>query len=89
MEIGLHVADFTWTGGPTRLGPNLAAHVKNAEDSGITRVTVMDHFWQIRVVGPYEHEMLEAYTALGFIAAHTSTVKLCYRKEGAQACLQR
>ena len=31
----------------------------------------MDHFWQIRGVGPAEHEMLEAYSALGFIAAHT------------------
>jgi alkanesulfonate monooxygenase SsuD/methylene tetrahydromethanopterin reductase-like flavin-dependent oxidoreductase (luciferase family) len=36
----------------------------------------MDHFWQIRGVGPAEHEMLEAYTALAFLAAHTSTAKL-------------
>src|ERR1700730_863693 len=36
----------------------------------------MDHVWQIRGVGPPEHEMLEAYTTLGFLAAHTSRVKL-------------
>jgi 2-polyprenyl-6-methoxyphenol hydroxylase-like FAD-dependent oxidoreductase len=41
------------------LGPQLARHAKNAEDAGITRVTVMDHFWQIGPVGPVEHEMLE------------------------------
>ena len=76
MELGLHVADFTWDGGPAQLGPALARHVRNAEDAGIARVTVMDHFWQIRGVGPYEHEMLEAYTTLGFIAAHTTTVQL-------------
>jgi alkanesulfonate monooxygenase len=36
----------------------------------------MDHFWQIRGIGPAEHEMLEAYTTLGYLAAHTSTVRL-------------
>jgi len=76
MELGLHIADFTWKGGPAELAPALARHVKSAEDAGLQRVTVMDHFWQIRGVGPVEHEMLEAYTTLGFIAAHTRTVKL-------------
>lgn len=76
MELGVHIADFTWTGGPKQLAPALARHVTSAEDAGIARVTVMDHFWQIRGVGPAENEMLEAYTTLGFIAAHTSTVKL-------------
>ncbi len=36
----------------------------------------MDHVWQIGVVGPPEHEMLEAYTTLGFLAAHTTRVSL-------------
>ncbi|MDR7277793.1 LLM class F420-dependent oxidoreductase [Catenuloplanes atrovinosus] len=76
MELGLHIADFTWDGGAAALGPALARHARTAEQAGITRITVMDHFWQIRGVGPYEHEMLEAYTALGFIAAHTETVLL-------------
>ena len=76
MELGLHIADFTWTGGAAALGPALARHARNAEAAGITRITVMDHFWQIRGVGPAEHEMLEAYTTLGFLAAHTQTVRL-------------
>jgi alkanesulfonate monooxygenase len=76
MELGLHIADFTWNGGAATLGPQLARHARNAEAAGITRITVMDHFWQIGGVGPVEHEMLEAYTALGFLAAHTSTVRL-------------
>src|ERR1700761_3281070 len=74
MELGLHIADFTWTDGA--LGPALARHAQNAEAAGITRITVMDHFWQIRGVGPAENEMLEAYTTLGFLAAHTQTVRL-------------
>ena len=72
MELGLHIADFTWTGGAPALGPALARHVREAEEAGIRRISVMDHFWQIRGVGPDEHEMLEAYAALGFIVAHTA-----------------
>ena len=76
MELGLHIADFTWAGGAPALGPALARHVRNAEAAGITRITVVDHFWQNRGAGPPEHEMLEAYTTLGFLAAHTQTVRL-------------
>ncbi|GAA3634929.1 LLM class F420-dependent oxidoreductase [Kineosporia mesophila] len=71
MELGLHIADFTWTGGAPALGADLARHVREAEAGGIRRITVMDHFWQIRGVGPAETDMLEAYAALGFIVAHT------------------
>jgi|SRR6185437_11690856 F420-dependent oxidoreductase-like protein len=76
MELGLHIADFTWNGGAASLGPDLARHARNAEAAGITRITVMDHFWQIRGLGPAEHEMLEAYTTLGFLAAHTTKARL-------------
>jgi F420-dependent oxidoreductase-like protein len=36
----------------------------------------MDHFFQIRSIGQAEHEMLEAYTTLGFLAAHTQQARL-------------
>ena len=76
MQLGLHIADFTWNGGAPALGANLSAHVRAAEAAGIARITVMDHFWQIGGVGPVENEMLEAYAALGFIAAHTERALL-------------
>jgi len=76
MDYGLHIADFTWRSGAHSLGPALAAHVRNAEAAGIRRITVMDHFWQLPGLGPVEHEMLEAYATLGFIAAHTETALL-------------
>lgn len=76
MELGLHIADFTWSGGAPVLGRTLASHARNAEAAGITRITVMDHFWQLRGIGPVEHEMLEAYAALSFLAAHTERVQL-------------
>jgi F420-dependent oxidoreductase-like protein len=76
MELGLHVADFTWPDGPQGLGRDLARVAKAAEDCGFTKLSVMDHVWQIGVVGPPEQEMLEAYTALGYLAACTSRIEL-------------
>ncbi len=77
MELGLHIADFTWDGGAPVLGARLARHAREAEQAGVARITVMDHFWQLGGdLGPYEHDMLEAYTTLGFLAAHTETVRL-------------
>ena len=35
MELGLHIADFTWTGGAPALGPALARHVREAEAAGV------------------------------------------------------
>jgi F420-dependent oxidoreductase-like protein len=76
MKVGLHIADFTWDGGPPALGPRLGEIARRAEDAGVDRISVMDHVWQIGHLGPPEHEMLEAYTALGFLAAVTDRVKL-------------
>jgi len=76
MKLGLHISDFTWPAGPARLGPDLANVARTADDVGFDRVSVMDHVWQIGVIGPPEHEMLEAYTTLGYLVAHTSRVKL-------------
>ncbi len=76
MRLGLHVPNFTWPGGPDRLGVDLAQVARTAEDAGFDRMSVMDHVWQIHVVGPPEHEMLEAYTTLGYLAAHTSRLQL-------------
>ncbi len=76
MKLGLQIPDFTWPGGPSRLGADLGQIVKTADDCGFDSIGLMDHFFQIGINGPPEHEMLECYTTLGFIAARTSRVKL-------------
>ncbi len=76
MELGLHIANFTWNGGAAELAPTLRRVAQGAEDAGIARLTVMDHLWQISGIGPPEDEMLEAYTTLGYLAAVTRRVKL-------------
>src|SRR6202044_2903738 len=76
MKMGLHISDFTWEGGAPELRFKLADIAKHAEDGGFDRISVMDHVWQIGPLGPPEHEMLEAHTALGWLAAKTDRVKL-------------
>ena len=76
MKVGLHIPDFTWESGPAGLRTRLAEVAQRAEQAGVDRISVMDHVWQIGHIGPPEHEMLEAYTTLGFLAARTERVKL-------------
>jgi F420-dependent oxidoreductase-like protein len=76
VKLGIQIPDFTWAGNPEQLGATLATVARTADDAGFEHIMVMDHFFQIRSVGPAEHEMLEAYTTLGFLAAHTSRARL-------------
>ncbi|MEY2443429.1 MAG: hypothetical protein QOE00_9 [Ilumatobacteraceae bacterium] len=76
MDIGLHLSNFTWPGGPSTLASDLGRAATMAEDAGFTKLSVMDHVWQISMVGPAENEMLEAYTTLGYLAAKTERIEL-------------
>ena len=76
MKFGLQVPSFSWPGGPAAIGPTLARVVRTADDVGFDSIWVMDHFFQIRGVGPAEEPMLEGMTALGFMAANSSRASL-------------
>jgi F420-dependent oxidoreductase-like protein len=76
VKIGVQIPDFSWPGGPARLGADLATVARAADDAGFEFLAVMDHFFQIGVIGPPEREMLEAYTTLGYLAGSTSRIKL-------------
>ncbi|HXA29943.1 MAG TPA: LLM class F420-dependent oxidoreductase [Candidatus Angelobacter sp.] len=76
MKLGLHVSDFTYPGGPPRLAGDLATIAQSAEAAGFDRLSVMDHFFQIRNIGASDREMLEAYTTLGYLAGRTERIKL-------------
>ncbi len=76
MDIGLHLSNFTYPGGPATLASDLGSAAELAEDVGFTKLSVMDHVWQISMVGPAENEMLEAYTTLGYLAAKTERIQL-------------
>ena len=76
MHVGLQIPDFTYPGGASRMGADLATVARTADDAGFGFISVMDHFWQIGVVGPPEHDTREAYTTLGYVAACTSRATL-------------
>ena len=76
MKVGLQIPDFSTPRGPEGLGRELANVARTADDAGFEYIAVMDHFFQIPVVGPAEKEMLEAYTTLGYLAACTSHATL-------------
>jgi len=76
MRLGLQVPSFTWPGSPQSIGPTFARIARSAEDCGMSSLWVMDHFFQIQVVGPPEDEMLEGYSALAFAAGVTQRIRL-------------
>ncbi|MEP6651453.1 MAG: LLM class F420-dependent oxidoreductase [Lapillicoccus sp.] len=76
MRLGLQVSWFSWPDAPTSIGPTFGRIARNAEAAGLTSLWVMDHFFQIHVIGPPELDMVEGYTALAFAAGQTSRIEL-------------
>jgi F420-dependent oxidoreductase-like protein len=75
--FGFHMPNFTYRGVPKeQLFDHVVEQAQAAEKAGFGLVTVMDHFYQIRGIGPETEPMMEAYTTLGALAASTSSVKL-------------
>src|SRR5690606_18327650 len=77
MELGFHVPIFEIDGGTAAIAGELARVGAAAEAAGASWLSFMDHFFQSEPTGlPAEANMLEGYTSLGFMAAHTSTIEL-------------
>jgi alkanesulfonate monooxygenase SsuD/methylene tetrahydromethanopterin reductase-like flavin-dependent oxidoreductase (luciferase family) len=76
MKLGLHIYDFTWSGGASQLGPTLVKIAQAADVWGFDRISVGDHVWQSHYLGGPEREILSCYPTLAYLAAHTSRIKL-------------
>ena len=76
MKCCLQVSDFTWPDAPQSIGPTFARIARDADEAGMASLWVMDHFFQIRSIGPSEHEMLEGYSALAYAAGVTERITL-------------
>ena len=76
MKLGVHLVNFALAGGPESIGPTLAATGRAAEDAGLDNLSFMDHYLQLEFLSGAGEPMLEGYTALGFLAAHTTSVQL-------------
>jgi F420-dependent oxidoreductase-like protein len=76
MKIGLQIPVFSWPEGASGLGAKAAEIARAAEDAGFYSIWVMDHFFQIPIVGPAENDMLEGYAVLSYLAGVTSRIRL-------------
>ncbi|WP_026405602.1 LLM class F420-dependent oxidoreductase [Actinomadura rifamycini] len=76
MRIGLQVPSYTFPGGPERIGPEFGGVARDADQAGLHSLWVMDHFFQIGMVGAAEEPMLEGYSALAYAAALTENITL-------------
>ena len=74
MKLGIHLVFFD--AAVEMLGKELAGIGAAAESAGAAHLSVMDHYFQMQHVGASEDPMLEGYTTLGYLAAHTSSVRL-------------
>jgi F420-dependent oxidoreductase-like protein len=76
MRLGLQISHFGWPDAPRSIGPTFGRIARDADTAGIASLWVMDHFFQIGMIGPPEAEMLEGYTALAFAAGQTSRIEV-------------
>jgi F420-dependent oxidoreductase-like protein len=76
LKLGLQINRFNWPGSPENVGKVLADAAVAADEGGFYSLWVMDHFFQIRGLGPAEDPMLESYSALNYFAGVTKKVKL-------------
>lgn len=76
IKLGLQIPNFSYGTGVAELFPTVIAQAREAEEAGFDSVFVMDHFYQLPGLGAPEEPMLEAYTALGALAAATQNVQL-------------
>ncbi len=76
-RIGYQIPNFTYPDtGPAELFEAVAAQAEAADRSGFDTVLVMDHFYQLPMLGEPEDYMLECYTLLGALAQRTDSVRL-------------
>ncbi|MEM9517614.1 MAG: LLM class F420-dependent oxidoreductase [Actinomycetota bacterium] len=76
-RLGYQIPNFTYPDvGPAELFDSIASQAREADGSGFDTVLVMDHFFQLPMLGDPDEYMLECYALLSALARETSTVRL-------------
>jgi F420-dependent oxidoreductase-like protein len=76
IRLGFQIPDFSYGADVSKLFPTVIAQAQEAEAAGFDVVFLMDHFYQLPMLGSPDQPMLEAYTALGALATATESVQL-------------
>ena len=76
-RLGYQIPNFTYPGvSDADLFATVAAQARAADQSGFDTVMLMDHFYQLPMLGDPDSYMLECYTTLGALARETKNVRL-------------
>lgn len=76
MRLGVHLARYAVPGGSHHLPAVLAEFGSTCDQAGVDVVSLPDHYLMPPYQGGVDEPMLEGYTTLGFLAAHTRRVEL-------------
>lgn len=76
IRLGFQIPNFSYGTGVENLFPTVIAQAREAEAAGYDSLFVMDHFYQLPMLGSPDQPMLEAYTALGALATATERLQL-------------
>jgi F420-dependent oxidoreductase-like protein len=74
IRLGFQIPNFSYGTSVAELFPTVIAQAREAQSAGFDSVFVMDHFYQLPMLGSPDQPMLEAYTALGALATATEDV---------------
>ncbi len=76
IRLSLTLTDYSWPEGPAHARDALAATARAADAAGIDTLWVADHLVQAAPTSAPDSEMLEAYSVLAYLAAHSERVRL-------------
>ncbi|MRH85937.1 TIGR03560 family F420-dependent LLM class oxidoreductase [Nocardia sp. SYP-A9097] len=76
IRLGYQMPNFSYGVPPRELFAAVAAQAREAEAAGFDAAFVMDHFYQLPLLGTPDQPMLEAYTTLAGLAASTERIQL-------------
>ena len=76
MQLGIHIIAFTVPEGPAGIAGELRRVGEATEAAGASDLSLMDHWFQMDQFAPASDPMLEGYSGLAYLAAHTETVRL-------------
>ena len=76
IRLGFQIPNFSYGTSVAEMFPTVIAQAQEAQAAGFDSVFVMDHFYQLPMLGSPDQPMLEAYTALGALSSVTQDVLL-------------
>ncbi|MGW4636285.1 LLM class F420-dependent oxidoreductase [Nocardia sp. NPDC004415] len=76
IRLGYQMPTFSNTASVRELFPTVIAQARAAEAAGFDAAFVMDHFYQLPLLGAPDEPMLEAYSALSGLATATERIQL-------------